>query len=120
MDAAIDGENRMGLVNRKPLGVVGAITPFNFPLNLSLHKIAPAIAAGNTIVFKPGQKTPISAYKLVKLFEEAGLPNGALNLLNFRINKNLVYSIGCMPVAIEVWSLTRNIGMKKHPNVWYS
>lgn len=81
MDAAIGGENRIGLVKRKPLGVVGAITPFNFPLNLSLHKIAPAIAAGNTIVFKPAEKTPISAYKLVKLFHKAGLPNGVLNLL---------------------------------------
>jgi acyl-CoA reductase-like NAD-dependent aldehyde dehydrogenase len=81
MDAAIGGENRMGLVKRIPLGVVGAITPFNFPLNLSLHKIAPAIAAGNTIVFKPAEKTPVTAYKLVKLLQEAGLPNGALNLL---------------------------------------
>ncbi|MEH7336587.1 aldehyde dehydrogenase family protein [Neobacillus drentensis] len=81
MDAAIGGENRMGLVKRIPLGVVGAITPFNFPLNLSLHKIAPAIAAGNTIVFKPAEKTPVSGYKLVKLFQEAGLPDGALNLL---------------------------------------
>lgn len=81
MDAAIGGENRLGLVKRIPLGVVGAITPFNFPLNLSLHKIAPAIAAGNTIVFKPAEKTPVSGYKLVKLFQEAGLPDGALNLL---------------------------------------
>jgi acyl-CoA reductase-like NAD-dependent aldehyde dehydrogenase len=81
MDAAIGGENRIGMVRRIPLGVVGAITPFNFPLNLSLHKIAPAIAAGNTIVFKPAEKTPVSAYMLVKLFQEAGLPNGVLNLL---------------------------------------
>jgi acyl-CoA reductase-like NAD-dependent aldehyde dehydrogenase len=81
MDAAIGGENRIGLVTQKPLGVVGAITPFNFPLNLSLHKIAPAIAAGNTIVFKPAEKTPVSAYMLVKLFQEAGLPDGVLNLL---------------------------------------
>ncbi|SDI28335.1 aldehyde dehydrogenase family protein [Alteribacillus bidgolensis] len=81
MDAAVGGENRIGIVKRKPLGVVGAITPFNFPLNLSLHKIAPAIAAGNTIVFKPAEKTPITAYKLVHLFQEAGLPKGVLNLL---------------------------------------
>ncbi|WP_158736167.1 aldehyde dehydrogenase family protein [Alteribacillus sp. YIM 98480] len=81
MDAAVGGENRIGIVKREPLGVVGAITPFNFPLNLSLHKIAPAIAAGNTIVFKPAEKTPITAYKLVHLFQEAGLPKGILNLL---------------------------------------
>jgi acyl-CoA reductase-like NAD-dependent aldehyde dehydrogenase len=81
MDAAIGGEHRMGLVKREPLGVVGAITPFNFPLNLSLHKLAPALAAGNTVVFKPAEKTPISACMLVKLFQEAGLPDGVINLL---------------------------------------
>lgn len=81
MDAAIGGENRLGFTKRVPLGVVAAITPFNFPLNLSLHKLAPAIAAGNTVVFKPAEKTPVSAYMLVKLLHEAGLPQGALNLL---------------------------------------
>ncbi|WP_018922740.1 aldehyde dehydrogenase family protein [Salsuginibacillus kocurii] len=81
MDAAVGGEHRLGLVKRRPLGVVGAITPFNFPLNLALHKIAPAIAGGNTIVFKPAEKTPISAYNLVRLFQAAGLPDGVLNLV---------------------------------------
>ncbi|MCY8234970.1 aldehyde dehydrogenase family protein [Priestia endophytica] len=81
MDAAIGGENRIGMVRRQPLGVISAITPFNFPLNLSLHKLAPAFAAGNTVVLKPAGKTPLSAYMLVKLFEEAGLPQGALNLV---------------------------------------
>lgn len=81
MDAAIGGEGRLGLVKRIPLGVVAAITPFNFPLNLSLHKLAPAIAAGNTVVFKPAEKTPVSAYMLTKLFHEAGIPEGALNLV---------------------------------------
>ncbi|SET54980.1 Acyl-CoA reductase [Salinibacillus kushneri] len=81
MDAAVGGNGRMGFAKRDPLGVVAAITPFNFPLNLSLHKIAPAIAAGNTVIFKPAEKTPISAYKLTKLFHEAGLPASALNLV---------------------------------------
>ncbi|GEN52795.1 aldehyde dehydrogenase family protein [Halobacillus faecis] len=81
MDAAIGGENRVGFTKRVPLGVVAAITPFNFPLNLTLHKVAPAIAAGNTIVLKPAEKTPVSAYKLVKLLHEAGLPKGAIHLL---------------------------------------
>ncbi|AQQ55450.1 aldehyde dehydrogenase family protein [Planococcus lenghuensis] len=81
MDAAIGGENRMGFVKKKSLGVVGAITPFNFPLNLTLHKLAPAIAAGNTVVFKPAEKTPITGYKIVKLLHEAGLPESALNLV---------------------------------------
>ncbi|MGM7719824.1 aldehyde dehydrogenase family protein [Metabacillus sp. Hm71] len=81
MDAAIGGENRIGMVRRHPIGVISAITPFNFPLNLALHKLAPAFAAGNTVVLKPAGKTPLSAYMLVKLFEEAGLPEGALNLV---------------------------------------
>ena len=81
MDAALRGDNRMGMVKRVPMGVIGAITPFNFPLNLSLHKIAPAIAAGNTVIFKPAEKTPVSAYMLTKLFHEAGLPAGVLNLV---------------------------------------
>ncbi|RAS75533.1 aldehyde dehydrogenase family protein [Priestia endophytica] len=81
MDAAVGGENRIGMVRRLPIGVISAITPFNFPLNLALHKLAPAFAAGNTVVLKPAGKTPLSAYMLVKLFEEAGLPKGALNLV---------------------------------------
>ncbi|WP_332309457.1 aldehyde dehydrogenase family protein [Planococcus lenghuensis] len=81
MDAAVGGENRLGFVKKIPLGVIGAITPFNFPLNLSLHKLAPAIAAGNTIVFKPAEKTPVTGYKLVKLLHEAGMPKSALHLI---------------------------------------
>ncbi|PWA04988.1 aldehyde dehydrogenase [Pueribacillus theae] len=81
LDSAIGGENQIGFTKRVPLGVVAAITPFNFPLNLALHKIAPAIAAGNTIVLKPAEKTPFSPALLYQLFEEAGLPKGALNLL---------------------------------------
>jgi acyl-CoA reductase-like NAD-dependent aldehyde dehydrogenase len=81
MDAAIGGENRIGFIHKYPIGVVGAITPFNFPLNLVLHKLAPAIAAGNTVVLKPAEKTPLTSVMLLRLFEEAGLPKGALNVV---------------------------------------
>lgn len=81
LDNAIGGEQQFGFSMRVPIGVVAAITPFNFPLNMALHKIAPAIAAGNTIVLKPAEKTPFSAVALYKLFREAGLPTGALNIL---------------------------------------
>lgn len=81
MDAAHKGENRIGMVKKVPLGVVGAISPFNFPLNLALHKIGPALAAGNTVVFKPAGKTPITGWKITRLFHEAGLPEDALNLI---------------------------------------
>ncbi|GAX89258.1 aldehyde dehydrogenase family protein [Effusibacillus lacus] len=81
MDGAIGGENRIGMVRRVPIGVIGAITPFNFPLNLVLHKVAPAIAAGNTVVLKPAEKTPLTSVMLAKVFEDAGLPSGALNIV---------------------------------------
>lgn len=82
MDSAVGGEGRIGFAKRIPIGVVAAITPFNFPLNLVLHKIAPAIAAGCTVVLKPAEKTPLSAMKLVQLMEEAGLPAGVVNVVN--------------------------------------
>ena len=81
MDSAVGGEAQIGITKRVPLGVIVAITPFNFPLNLVLHKVAPAIAAGNTVVLKPAEKTPFSAVFIYRLFEKAGLPKGALNLL---------------------------------------
>lgn len=81
IDSAIGGENQLGFAKRIPLGVVAAITPFNFPLNLVLHKVAPAIAAGNSVVLKPAEKTPLTAVKLYYLLQEAGLPTGALNIL---------------------------------------
>ncbi|MCG7344798.1 aldehyde dehydrogenase family protein [Sporosarcina sp. ACRSL] len=82
MDSAIGGEKQLGIVKRIPLGVVAAITPFNFPLNLALHKIAPAIAIGNTVVLKPAEKTPISSVLLHDLLLDAGLPPGAVNIVN--------------------------------------
>lgn len=82
MDSAIGGEKQLGFAKRVPLGVIAAITPFNFPLNLALHKIAPAIAIGNTVVLKPAEKTPISSVLLYELLHEAGLPVGALNIVN--------------------------------------
>jgi acyl-CoA reductase-like NAD-dependent aldehyde dehydrogenase len=81
MDASPVSAGRFGYCIRVPIGVVGAITPFNFPLNLVAHKVAPAIAAGNSLVLKPSTKTPLSAIKLAELLMEAGLPDGVLNLL---------------------------------------
>jgi acyl-CoA reductase-like NAD-dependent aldehyde dehydrogenase len=81
MDAHPGGKGKMGLLIREPLGVIAAITPFNFPLNLSLHKIGPALAAGNTVVHKPASTTPISAILLARIFHDAGLPAGALNVI---------------------------------------
>ncbi|KFN02490.1 aldehyde dehydrogenase family protein [Bacillus clarus] len=82
LDAAPGADGRIAYTIRKPIGVIGAITPFNFPLNLVAHKVGPAIAAGNTIVLKPADQTPLSSYALVELFEEAGLPKGAFNIIS--------------------------------------
>ncbi len=81
MDAAPGGENRLGFTWREPLGVVTAISPFNFPFNLVAHKLGPAFAAGNTVVLKPAEQTPLSAFYIAEIFKEAGLPEGALSVV---------------------------------------
>lgn len=81
LDASKSGIGRVAYTMRKPLGVIGAITPFNFPMNLVAHKVGPAIAAGNTIVLKPASQTPLSAYFIAELLEEIGLPKGVLNIV---------------------------------------
>ncbi|MGZ9585599.1 aldehyde dehydrogenase family protein [Paenibacillus marinisediminis] len=81
MDAAPGGENRLGFTWRESLGVVTAISPFNFPFNLVAHKLGPAFAAGNTVVLKPAEQTPLSALAIAELFHEAGLPAGALQVV---------------------------------------
>ncbi|MHC0035696.1 aldehyde dehydrogenase family protein [Pseudoneobacillus sp. C159] len=81
LDAAPGGENRITFTVREPLGVIAAITPFNFPMNLVAHKVGPAIASGNTVVLKPASQTPLSAYKMAEIFHEAGLPSGVLNIV---------------------------------------
>ncbi|MBE3102641.1 MAG: aldehyde dehydrogenase family protein, partial [Bacilli bacterium] len=81
LDAAKGGANRLAYTIRQPLGVVVAITPFNFPQNLVAHKIGPAIAAGNTIVLKPASQTPLSAFFLAELLNQTDLPKGAFNLV---------------------------------------
>ena len=82
MDLQASTAGRMAIVRRFPLGPIAAITPFNFPLNLVAHKVAPAIAAGCTMVLKPAPKTPLCALLLTEIVEKAGLPAGALNTLS--------------------------------------
>jgi acyl-CoA reductase-like NAD-dependent aldehyde dehydrogenase len=81
MDGAQAGEGKLGFTLRRPIGVVGAISPFNFPLNLVAHKIAPALAAGCAVVLKTASQTPLSALLLAELEHDAGLPPGWLNVL---------------------------------------
>ncbi|MCS6774804.1 MAG: aldehyde dehydrogenase family protein [Thermoflexales bacterium] len=81
MDWTKDGENRIGLVKRFPLGVILCIAPFNYPLNLACHKIAPALAAGNSFILKPASATPLSALLLAELLLEAGAPPETVNVI---------------------------------------
>jgi acyl-CoA reductase-like NAD-dependent aldehyde dehydrogenase len=81
LDAVPAGEGYFGFWVRRPVGVIAAISPFNFPLNLVAHKVAPAIASGNTLVLKPATSTPLAAVKLCQALQDAGLPPGAINLI---------------------------------------
>jgi acyl-CoA reductase-like NAD-dependent aldehyde dehydrogenase len=81
MDASPAGAGKVAYTARLPIGVIGAISPFNFPFNLVAHKVAPALAAGCAVVLKPASQTPLSALLLAELESEAGLPAGWLNVL---------------------------------------
>ena len=81
MDLQTSTAGRWGMVRRFPIGAIAAITPFNFPLNLVAHKVAPAIACGCTMVLKPAPQTPLTALLLAEVVQQAGLPAGALNVL---------------------------------------
>ena len=120
LDLAAHGAGRIGIVRRFPIGPIAAISPFNFPLNLSAHKLAPAIAAGNTIVLKPATKTPLSALTLGKLLHEAGAPEGAVSVLPMsrEVGDRLVTDerfklltfTGSSPVG---WAMKARAGRKK-------
>ena len=81
LDAAPGAAGRIGFTLRVPCGIVAAITPFNFPLNLVCHKVGPALAAGNAVIIKPASDTPLSALKLVEILLEAGTPPEAIACL---------------------------------------
>ena len=83
MEATAPGRGHLGMVKRFPLGVILGITPFNFPLNLVAHKVAPCIATGNTMVLKPALKTPLTALLLAEVLLEAELPAGQINVVPF-------------------------------------
>ena len=76
------GENRKGFTQRVPIGIVLAITPFNYPINLACHKIGPAMAVGNAIILKPAEKTPLSSVLLAELVLEAGYAPEAFSMVN--------------------------------------
>ncbi|HBF87118.1 MAG TPA: aldehyde dehydrogenase [Bacteroidales bacterium] len=81
LDWTLAGNNKEAIVKYFPLGIVAGISPFNFPLNLAVHKIAPAIASGNAIILKPARSTPLTVLELAKIIDETDLPKGAVSII---------------------------------------
>lgn len=80
-EIAPTGGRDLAMVRRVPLGVIGAVVPWNFPLDMATWKLAPALAMGNSVVLKPAEQSPLSALRLAELAAEAGLPDGVLNVV---------------------------------------
>lgn len=120
LDACIGGENMLGFTSRVPLGVVGAITPFNYPLNLVIHKVMPAIAAKNTVVLKPSIQAPIAALKLAELMNMY-LDPGVINTVTGYgsevgdeiVRSDYVNKISFTGSVETGLSISKNAGMKK-------
>jgi acyl-CoA reductase-like NAD-dependent aldehyde dehydrogenase len=111
---------RWGIVRRFPLGAVAGITPFNFPLNLVAHKVAPAIACGCTMVLKPAPQTPMTALLLAETVQQAGWPDGALNVLllsnedaGLLVTDERLKLISFTGSAAVGWEIKRRAGKKK-------
>jgi acyl-CoA reductase-like NAD-dependent aldehyde dehydrogenase len=111
---------RWGIVRRFPLGPIAGITPFNFPLNLVAHKLAPAIAAGCSMVLKPAPQTPLSALLLAEAVQQAGWPDGALNVLplsnedaGLLVSDDRLKMISFTGSAAVGWQIKKNAGKKK-------
>ena len=121
MDAAPGPKDRIGFTKRVPLGVVSAITPFNFPFNLVAHKLGPAVAVGNTVVLKPATQTPLSSLVMAEIFKEAGLPDGVLQivtgsgselsdtLVTHPLVKKVTFT-GSVPVGLKI---KEKVGLRK-------
>ena len=111
MDACAGGENVIGFTMRLPLGVVAAITPFNYPLNLAIHKVAPAIAAKNSVILKPSMKAPLTALKMAEIMDFY-LPDGALNAVTGH-GRTIGDDIVTSPVVNKI-SFTGSVEIGEH------
>jgi glyceraldehyde-3-phosphate dehydrogenase (NADP+) len=114
------GEGKEGIVNYFPIGLVAGIAPFNFPLNLAVHKIAPAIAAGCPIILKPASSTPLSTLELAKIIDKTDLPKGAVSILPMnRVAGNQLVTderfnlLSFTGSPVVGWEMKRNAGKKK-------
>jgi acyl-CoA reductase-like NAD-dependent aldehyde dehydrogenase len=120
LDTAPAATGRWGMVKRFPLGAISAITPFNFPLNLVAHKLAPAIACGCTMVLKPPPQDPLSALMLAEVVQQAGWPDGALNVLTLSnedaaplVTDERIKLLSFTGSSAAGWELKRKAGKKR-------
>jgi glyceraldehyde-3-phosphate dehydrogenase (NADP+) len=120
LDLLPSSKGRSGIVRRFPIGPIAGISPFNFPLNLALHKIAPAIASGNSIVLKPPSRDPLTMLLFAEIVEAAGVPKGAVSIMpmNREVGDALVedprFKVLSFTGSPDVgWDLKRRAGMKK-------
>jgi acyl-CoA reductase-like NAD-dependent aldehyde dehydrogenase len=114
------GENREGLVKYFPVGIIAGIAPFNFPLNLAVHKIAPAIASGNCIILKPARTTPLSVLELAKIIDKTDLPKGAVSILpmdretgNLLVTDERIKMLTFTGSSEVGWKMKNDCGKKK-------
>jgi acyl-CoA reductase-like NAD-dependent aldehyde dehydrogenase len=120
LDLMAASKGRSGIVRRFPIGPIAGISPFNFPLNLALHKLAPAIAAGNTIVLKPPSRDPLTMLLFAEIVEAAGVPKGAVSIMPMdrEVGDALVedprFKLLSFTGSPDVgWEMKRRAGMKK-------
>src|SRR6266576_5330859 len=111
---------RWGIVRRFPIGPVAGITPFNFPLNLVAHKVAPAIAAGCTMILKPAPQTPLTSLPLAEVIQQAGWPDGGFNAVllsnedsGLLVSDERIKLISFTGSAAVGWAIKNNAGKKK-------
>lgn len=114
------GQNKEGLVKYFPIGIVAGISPFNFPMNLAVHKIAPAIAAGCPIILKPASSTPLSTLELAEIISKTDLPKGALSVLpmhrstgNLLVTDERIQMVSFTGSPEVGWELKKQSGKKK-------
>jgi len=120
LDWTANGKNKEGLVNYFPIGIVAGISPFNFPMNLAVHKIAPAIAAGCPIILKPASSTPLSTLELAKIIAQTELPKGAVSILpmdrktgNLLVTNERIQLLSFTGSPEIGWELKKQSGKKK-------
>lgn len=120
LDWTIAGEGKEGIIKYFPVGLVAGIAPFNFPMNLAVHKIAPAIAAGCPIILKPASSTPLSTLELAKIIDKTELPKGAVSIIPMnRIAGNQLVTderfklLSFTGSPVVGWEMKRNAGKKK-------